>query len=843
MKPKPIEVLRLKHSSFPLRWGAKTNRALRRCPAGRWTECLVCVTGLVALTVCAQPLLGPVDGALEPSRPAFDLSGFLSCHPDEVMTVPWTGPAFRLDRSFPLRPLAFERNDGQVNAQVKFLSRERGYTLFLTPAEAVMTLPMRNAGSGTPDFAPMGPGGHVRPTPIKARVLRMRLVGANPAIKMSGEKELRGEVNYFIGNVPARWHTNIPTFAKVRLEQVYPGIGLVYYGDQGQLEYDFTVAPGADPNQVEMAFEGADKVTLDERGDLLVRVGGQQLRWRRPRVYEVAGGERRDVPGTYRLTSRLGVAGADPTQLISFSVTGYDRAQPLVIDPDLVYSTYLGGSTGNEMVQAVTADAEGNAYVTGFTRSTDFPTRKALQTVLRGESDAIAAKLSPTGDLIYSTYLGGSGSENTFGPRSGIAVDAAGNAYVIGSTDSQNFPVMNPLQRYLRGVVDAFVAKLSPDGASLVYSTYLGGPGGNNSGGNWGMAIAVDHAGQASVGGTGAPGFPTTNALYSYAAHGGAFLAKLTPRGDELAYSTYLGADSDWVDAIAIDSLGNSFVCGATSDANFPTQNPAQSQWGGGRDGFVLKINPSGSELLFSTYLGGSGNDMAEGVTLGQGGDVYIVLSTSSIDFPLTDAFQLQGNMAAVRMKPDGSSIAFSTYLGTGNDSPAGVGTDQRGDLVVAGSRYSPDLPGEETGFVTVLKGDGSGLLFSSSFFSPTSDSYVLGGTVDPTGNVYLAGYTGAQDFPVTNAFQPALRGGFDAFLAKLSLWNTGPLLTLTRTGTTVALTWPADATGFTLETAAQLGPAASWAAAAEQPVVIGDQNVVTLDATNVARFFRLTKP
>ncbi len=396
----------------------------------------------------------------------------------------------KLAQSYGKLPLSFEANQGQSNAPVKFLARGPGYVLFLTPTEAVLSLKkptaQRKAARKTP--APSESGG--------GTVLRMRLVGANPTPRVIGQEELPGKVNYLLGKDPSKWRTGVPTYAKVKYEAVYPGVDLLYYGNQRQLEYDLVLAPGADPQVVTLSFEGADRLEIDPRGELVLHTADGDLRMHKPLIYQEVEGVRQPIGGGYvRKNERQ----------VGFQVAAYERARPLVIDPVLVYSTYLGGTNGDGGL-GIAVDRFGQAYVTGGTDSTDFPIQDPLQPASGGFVDAFVAKLNRAGSqLVYSTYLGGTGFDRVLG----IAVDHSGQAYVTGDTVSTDFPIENPLQAALGGFGDAFVAKLNWAGSQLVYSTYLGGTDNDVSSG-----IAVDQSGQAYVtGSTLSTDFPTQTLL------------------------------------------------------------------------------------------------------------------------------------------------------------------------------------------------------------------------------------------------------------------------------------------------------------------------------------------
>ncbi|MFQ5859801.1 MAG: SBBP repeat-containing protein, partial [Anaerolineae bacterium] len=414
-------------------------------------------------------------------------------------------------------PLSFVANQGQTAGQVKFLARGRGYTLFLTPREAVLSLriaqcgvqdtnsPFRNPNSETCTE----PSGVLSPSVNsgqalskgrsirnpKSVALRLRLLGANPEPQVVGLDELPGKVNYFIGTDPQNWHTSLPTYARIQYQDVYPGVDLVYYGNQGHLEYDLVVSPGADPDAIRVRFEGADKINLDDQGNLIVHIGGGQVIQRAPVIYQEVAGVQQAISGRYVLHG---------DQEVGFQVAAYVAGRPLIIDPVLDYSTYLGGSE-RDYGHGIAVGADGSVYVSGETLSENFPTEDPIQPAKDNSIDAFVTKLSTDGStLVYSTYLGGSSGDVAYA----IAVDGDGSAYVTGpaSTDFPTTP--GSFQTEHAGGTDAFVAKLNPAGDALVYSTFLGGRGSDQT---WGIAVGGD--GSAYVtGATGRPGddFPVT---------------------------------------------------------------------------------------------------------------------------------------------------------------------------------------------------------------------------------------------------------------------------------------------------------------------------------------------
>ena len=524
-------------------------------------------------------------------------------------------------------PLSFEANQGQTDSQVDFLSRGSGYTMFLTPTEAVLSLSSpqssQRAQRRHANFlsASSAPSAVNDPNP-QSTVVRMKLVGANPAPQVAGLEELPGKSNYFLGNDPSQWRTNVPHYAKVQYKDVYPGVDLVYYGNQRQLEYDLVVEPGADPDAITLSFEGVESLRIDAQGDLVLDTSGGEIRQHKPLVYQEVDGARREIAGTYVLKSQ---------RQVGFEVAAYDAGKPLIIDPVLVYSTYLGGSS-DEFPRGFAVDASGNAYVTGSTLSTDFPTASPIQASnAGGASDTFVTKLNAAGSaLVYSTYLGGTALDTA----RWIAIDSSGNAYVTGETRSTDFPTVSPFQAANAGAADGFVTKLNAAGSALVYSTYLGGNSDDQP-----FIITVDASGNAYLAGrTNSTNFPTASPIQSTHAGGieDAFVAKLNAAGSALVYSTYLGGSGSFERGVGltVDASGNAYVSGRTNSANFPTANPFQATLGGTDDAFVTKLNAAGSALVYSTYLGGSGADFGGLIAIDASGNAYVAGSTFSTDLP-----------------------------------------------------------------------------------------------------------------------------------------------------------------------------------------------------------------
>ena len=713
----------------------------------------------------------------------------------------------RIQATFLKAPLHFEPNQGQTDEQVKFIARGGGYSLFLTATEAVMVLrkqqEKQTSISGHSIRHQLTRNSKPETRNFSESVVRMKLVGANADAEVVGLQELPGKVNYFKGNDSKKWRTNIPTYKRVEYNDVYPGINLVYYGNQGQLEYDFVVSPGASPSAIQLAFEGSEKVEIDTKGDLILKIASGNLRLHKPLVYQEVAGVRREISAAFVLNpkSKTGTElsrNIENQKLASvgFQLDAYESSKPLVIDPVLSYSTYLGGN-GNEVGGTIAVDSSGSAYVLGATSSSNFPiTPGVYHTFYRGDSDIFVTKLNSDGSgLVYSTYIGGGTNEG----GTAITVDSVGNAYVVGGTASGDFPTVNAFQNsFGGGSNNALFLKLNAQGSELLYSTYLGGNGGVDRGGG----IAVDSSGNAYISGRAeSTNFPTTPGAFQ-TTYGGAldvFVAKIDPSqvgAASLIYSTYLGGSGTEADSsIAVDSFGNAYVTGFTTSTNFPTVNGFQSILGG-HDDFVTKINSGGSALLYSTYLGGSGSETGDGggIAVDSSGNIYVAGCTGSPDFPTKNALQPvygggTNDAYVVKINPSQAgvdSLVYSTFLGGSGDECGRftfgrIAVDTFGNAYLTGLTNSTDFPttpgafqasnggGADT-FVAKLSTSGSTLSYST-YLGGSHDDVALGIAVDIAGNTFIAGMTGSTNFPVTSgAFQTVFAGGeFDAFVAKIA--------------------------------------------------------------------------
>lgn len=641
-------------------------------------------------------------------------------------------------------PLVFEPNQGQADPSVDFVVHH-GDTV--------------TAFSGTSATTSVG----------NARVT-MTLTGAN-AGSFVGRDELASKTNYFIGNNPSRWHTNVPNFGALLATNVYPGIDLRYYGAGSALEHDFIVNPGADYHQITLSLHGQDSASQDASGNLVLKAGERTLTLNAPATYQRLEHGQQTVASAFRLTG----------DTVTIAVTGaYDQTKPLIIDPTLVSSTYLGGS-GDEFGRKIAVDSTGNIYVAGETKSVDFPASSPYQGAYGGGiEDAFVTKFDPTGStLIYSTYLGGNGEDQAIS----LAIDGSGSAYVVGNAGSTDFPTASPYQAsFAGGIWDAFLAKLSPAGNALDYSTYFGGSQIEN-----GRMVAVDSSGNAYVNGTTqSSDLPTASAYQASNLNypnPNAFLAKFDTTGSTLIFSTYLGGTDDtFGDGLAVDTSGNAYVSGFTKALDFPTSTPYQAANGGGWDLYASKFSSSGA-LTYSTYVGGAGDDYARGIAVDSGGNAYIIGHSASTNYPTTGVFQPAniGGFDAIltKLNASGSGLVYSTYLGgSADDQGLAVAVNASGEAYVAGLTgstnfttvlpYQSSLASADDAYVAKFAADGATALYST-YLGGSGEDIVFGITIGANGNAYLTGYTDSTDFPTAGAYQGTNAGGIDTFVTQIS--------------------------------------------------------------------------
>lgn len=656
-------------------------------------------------------------------------------------------------------PLSFEANHGQAEPAVKFLGRLPGYTVWLTPAEVVFALRAPAPATGAP----------------VAEVVRMRWVGARSAPEVERVEPTAARSHYLVGDDPAAWVTDAAHVARVRYAGVYEGIDVEVYGTGSRLEYDFLVAPGVDPAVIRMEFDGVRRLRVTRRGDLELVLPHGVLTQRRPVAYQMVDGQRTPVAARFVAKGRRQVA---------FALGAYDARRELVIDPVLDYASYLGGS-GLDRAFAVATDASGNIYVTGVTNSANFPVKGAFQTTLAGSEDVFVTKLNAAGsDLVYSTFLGGSSNDR----GQGIAVDASGNAIVAGWTSSTNFPRSNAFQNTYGSNSDAFVAKLNANGNGLIFSTYLGG-----SSSDYAFGVATDTAGAAYlVGYTESNNFPVANAFR--AARAGdrdAFVSKLSSSG-ALVYSTYLGGSArDEGYGIAVGSAGEAYVTGHTVSSNFPVANAFRPTYGGGSfDAFVTKFSPTGTSVVYSTFLGGSSDDYGTAIAVDGAGQAYVAGYTWSTNFPVLGGAQMSNagarDVFLVKFAAAGTSLAYGSYLGgTTNDYAYGLAVSGSGQAYVVGETASSNFPiqqghqttyggGSADAFLAAFSPSGNALDYST-FLGGSQLDYAWG-VAERGGSVVLAGQTGSSNFPVANAYRSTYAGGADdAFIARIGFGTQYP--------------------------------------------------------------------
>jgi Chitobiase/beta-hexosaminidase C-terminal domain/Bacterial Ig-like domain (group 3)/Beta-propeller repeat len=796
----------------------------------------------------------------------------------------------QIGKNYRALPLNFESNQGQTDPRIKFLSDGSGYSLFFSDNDAVIALSKKIPGPTTTrhQLNTVHSEG-TQHNDLKTDIIRMQLVDSQANVTLSGEGRLPGTVNYFNGNDPTKWHSGVSTFERVKYANVYPGVNLVYYGNHDLLEFDFEVAPGADPRPIRVHFDGARRLGLDHEGNLTIIAENGEISFHRPMIYQIVDeNRRRRIEGTFRLESR---------NTVSFHLGSYDHTKPLVIDPILTYSTYLG-TVG--AATAIAVDSTGSAYVTGWSELGLPTTTGAFQpTSVAKPSNVYSAfitKFNSAGTaLVYSTYISGSNVDEAYA----IAVDAQGNAYVAGQTGSFDFPVTpGALQTKNKtgSGFTGFITKLNSTGTSLVYSTYLGGSVGNPNNPfttvpqDKAVAIAVDAAGEVYVTGTtGSIDFPTTPGAFqtvnkATTSNVSGFVTKINATGTALVYSTYLGGSTQENPAgIALDTQGNSYIAGATDSNDFPTTSNAfqlANKAGLGFTGFLTKMNNSGTSLVYSTYLGGSREDAVNALSLDSSGDAYLTGFTVSGDFPTTPgAFQSvlaaqSQNAFVTKVNTTGTALVYSTLLGgSGDNSPGaggedngvGIAVDSLGNAFIVGGSHSTNFPttpgaletanipwlnsGDSGTFLTKLNSTGTQLLYStylggSGDLSGETCDCARGIALDSAGNAYVGGVTVSTDFPTTlGAFQitPALTSG--VFVTK---FNGNEMRQLPLTTTTVTANVDPQVNGspvvFTVQVKATSG--SSTPSGTIGISVNGNQRInLPLDATGSATYTTSTLP
>ncbi len=701
-------------------------------------------------------------------------------------------------------PVEFEENRGQFDKNVRFMARAAGSTIFLTADEIVYVLPMESSPKSkvqSPKLKDFRANDQDK-TPRLAFALRMKLVGANADSTFAGEETVEHRTNYFKGSDAANWQTDVPNHSRVRYENVYDGVGMVWHGrENSETQYDFVVAPNADAGQISLEFDGADSLEIDADGNLLIHTPAGIVKQNKPFSYQETDGVKQEIESGFILSEPSAVADGSNRQTVKFALGSYDRTKPLTIDPTvnlsrLAYSTLLGGA-GSETGRSIAVDSSGNAYITGQTLSPEYPTTSGTYDTTHNEStDVFVSKLNAAGSgLIYSTFIGGNNSDG----GTSIAIDAAGNAYLTGVTGTDYPTTAGAFDTTSNGGNDVFLTKLNAAGSGLIYSTYIGGSGNDVSTG-----ITIDSTGNAYLTGytddTGSPitDYPTTGGAFDTTHNGDidVFATKLNAGGSALIYSTYIGGSGvDLGNDIAIDAAGNAYLTGETPDAatDFPTTGGAfDTTHNGDTDVFVTKLNAGGTALIYSTFIGGSGFDQVTGIAIDATNNAYLTGGTfdAPTDYPTTagafdtthDGFE---DVFVTKLNAGGSALIYSTFIG-GNlfDHGNGIAIDSSGNAYLTGytsnsdtiypttaGAYDTTHNGSDDVFVTKLNATGSALVYSTFIGGSGTDSG-LGIATDSAGNVYLVGDTNDDltDYPTTGgAFDTTHNGFEDVFVTKLS--------------------------------------------------------------------------
>jgi hypothetical protein len=660
----------------------------------------------------------------------------------------------------------FISNDGQWPQEVSFLLRQGDVDFWFTPDGVVITEYHYGDCFHSPGEGLSSDSEHGLPAPTGRSVLRARFIDSSPCAGVTGEG-LRTEYhNYFQGDDPSRWRSNVPLFDSIHYRDLYPGIDVLYYFDKNGLKYDLIVSPGTDPSRIALQYEGATSLEEAPNGSLLIEAGEMTLLEGRPEGWQMRGCHRIPVSISYHIHDN---------DTVTFEIADFDSKLPLVIDPpvELLYSSYLGGAE-LDFGTAIVIAADGSVLLGGSTRSSDFPTENPFQEEYGGSSDAFVVRMSADGaQLLSSTYLGGEAGDGA----AGIEVDSNGTIYLAGDTSSEDFPTVNPIQEDQTGT-DAFVSALASGGDELLFSTYLGGSMIEHS---EGIALAPSGA-VCVVGDTDSPDFPLQNPFQSTYTSPlyDAFITFISPGGDSLVYSTYLGGYGvDQAFDVFVDGDGSCYVAGRTSSYNFPVLNAFQGSFAGTMDAFAVKLSPDGSEMVFGTYLGGSQWDNGWAVGMHEG-CLFVAGYTESLDFPTRYAFQEEfaggiGDGYLTKLDPSGQELVFSTFFGGSlRDGFSGLCVDEGGSAFVTGFTYSPDLPLQNP-WQSYLAGScdaiaarftpwGTELLWST-FLGGTGEDYGDDIEVDPAGNTHLIGTTYSADFPVLSPLQPELLGASDVFI------------------------------------------------------------------------------
>lgn len=780
-----------------------------------------------------------------------------------------SGPPASAGRVVPpgnTRPLIFESNQGQYPAPAQFVARGAAYCLTLSPTELRVTLQrvLPTAANQTAADA-ITPRSEVR---VEYRALAIELIGANPSARLIGDEMAALRANYFLGNDPAGWRVNVPAYQRLRATDIYPGINLVHYGNQQELEYDFEVAPGVDANQIALRFVGADRMRIDATtGELILTLGDQEVRQPKPVIYQTIRGQRKFIAGNYVLQA---------PDTIRFALGDYDARLPLVIDPVVSYSKLFGGSS-YDTFWAMAVDNSGSIYLAGETLLPGLATLGAFQTnyggtyagTYRSWGDVVVAKfnnqLTATN---YITYLGGIAAEAAIA----IAVDGAGNAYVAGYTDSTNFPTRFPIQASIAGVTptkrvpsnEAFVAKLDPSGSNLLFSTFYGGTLSEVA-----YGIALDASTNIYVvGQTYSTNLPILNTSFTTSSGGtDGFVLKLDATGSNAVYAMYLGgAGNEHARDVVVNPAGNPLITGYTTSTNFPVTTNALQRFLNqstnittSEDVFVVELSPASGTINYGTFLGGTNVDQAIRIATDASGAVYVTGLTQSGDYYRTStnfytvvvSNSIYSDAFVTKLSPSYTNLDYSmTFGGSVNDFAWDIAVDAAGRAAVIGQTASTDYP--TNGLTSILRGTNSGgtdafiaqlnatgdAFLYSAYLGGLAEDVGYGVAVDTAGNAYYSGRTSSSNFPL----QPSATVSFSdraGFVVKI-LPDDLSALNISLVGANVLLSWSALLPGLTVQATTNPALANAWVDLNVTPVVTNGQTTVLVPSTNAAQFFRL---